>query len=117
MEQQTFTILMAILGGVFAILSGLFGPYISGWFARRLQRSQQKHDASAPTPPTTQQVWERMDRMEARANELEDIMGAAVGALAEVADQWTGPHPKISPRFRAVLEKHGHLPEQWKEDQ
>lgn len=71
----------------------------------RNRRETARDSASTPTPPTTAEVWARMDA-------FETVMRAAVGLLEEVVEQMPpGFSPKLSRRHVAVLHEHGYLPD------
>lgn len=92
------------------LISGAFtlvGTVLAWILARRDKKDQNKHDIQTPTPPTTQEVWKRVDG-------LEKVVRSAVVILGEVADQWDGPHPPIlSKRHVAVLAEEGYMPPEW----
>lgn len=91
------------IAGVAAILIALIG----GWLQNRRESRARVHTDKSPEPPTTQQVWSRLDHQE-------KVLRAAVGVLGEVADQWDGEHPPVlSRRHVAVLTEEGYMPPEW----
>lgn len=63
-----------------------------------------------PDPPTTQQVWDRLDR-------VERVLGSSIVLLGEVAEQWSGSHPPVlSRRHVAVVSDAGYMPPEWDPD-
>lgn len=94
-----------------SIILGAAGVIGAAWIgARAAIRNRREGDADAsrtPTPPTTQQVWERLDRMEVR-------VGALVGVLHSVARQWPAGHsgPALEAEHLRILED--TLPPQWR---
>ena len=73
-----------------------------------LRERRKDHEATrTPAPPTTQQVWERLDR-------VETVLTSSIALLGEVADQWQGPNPPVlSRRHVAVVTKAGYMPPEW----
>lgn len=85
----------------------LVGVVVAAVMQGRRERRKSRDDSKTPAPPTTQQVWERMDR-------VERVLSSAVVLLGEVADQWQGEHPPIlSKRHVAVLTEAGYMPSEW----
>lgn len=63
-----------------------------------------------PDPPTTQQVWDRLDR-------VERVLGSSIVLLGEVAEQWRGEHPPVlSKRHVLVVSDAGYMPPEWDPD-
>jgi hypothetical protein len=89
--------------GSLALFGVVFVALLSTWRDRRKERDATR----TPTPPTTQQVWERLDKMER-------VVQASVAILGEVADQWPHDHvPVLSKRHVAVLMEAGYMPAEW----
>lgn len=89
-----------------AALAGLFGLW--QWVLNRNEeRRKRREAASSPTPPTTAEVWARMDRVEKE-------MRAILGVLYDVAEQWPGIHPPklAADHVRILGDK---LPMEWRE--
>ena len=95
----------------FSIILGASGVLGAAWIAARAsirnRREGNRDAARTPTPPTTLQVWERLDRMETR-------VGALVGVLHDVARQWPAgaSGPVLNEEHLRILED--TLPPQWK---
>lgn len=85
----------------------LIGVLVAAVLLDRRERRRDRDSPKTPSPPTTQQVWERLDR-------VEKVLGSAVVLLGEVADQWQGEHPPVlSKRHVAVLAAAGYMPPEW----
>ena len=85
----------------------LLGVIISGLTQSRREKNKDDRTSKSPSPPTTQEVWQRVDR-------LERVLRASVIILGEVADQWVGDHPPVlSKRHVAVLADEGYMPAEW----
>lgn len=85
----------------------IVGVFVAGWLQSRRERRAAHHASYSPSPPTTQEVWQRVDR-------LERVVRSSVVILGEVADQWSSPHPPVlSKRHVAVLAKEGYMPPEW----
>lgn len=85
----------------------LVGTILAWFLARRDKKDQRVHDVRTPVPPTTQEVWNRLDR-------VEKVLGSSVVLLGEVADQWQGEHPPIlSRRHVAIVTEAGYMPAEW----
>lgn len=69
-------IIAAFVSGGLGFLGGLFALYSS----RRNRRESEAHEDSTPERPTTQQVWDRLDRVERRDTAL-------IRILVDVVDQ------------------------------
>lgn len=92
-----------LIAGLVAIMVALIG----GWLQNRRESKARRHNERTPEPPSTQQVWSRLDHQE-------KVLRAAVGVIAEVADQWDGEHPpRLSKRYVAVLTDEGYMPPEW----
>lgn len=75
--------------------------------AAKLAKEQQTTASQTPTPPSTQEVWARLDK-------VEKVLGSTVVLLGEVADQWQAEHPPIlSRRHVAVVADAGYMPAEW----
>lgn len=94
---------VVLISGAFTLI----GTLLSWFLGRRDKHDQRKHDTSSPSPPTTQEVWQRQDK-------LERVVRSSVVLLGEVADQWEGEHPPVlSRRHVAVLSAEGYMPPEW----
>jgi hypothetical protein len=86
---------------------GLVGIIFVAVYTGRRERRKDREAAKTPAPPTTQQVWERLDR-------VEKVLTSSIALLGEVADQWQGDHPPIlSKRHVAVVSEAGYMPTEW----
>lgn len=93
--------------GFIAGTLALIGVFVAGWLQSRRERRAALHSTYTPTPPTTQEVWQRVDR-------LERVVRSSVVIIGEVADQWQGDHPPVlSKRHVAVLASEGYMPPEW----
>lgn len=92
------------------VLSALFtivGSFVSWFLARRERKDKDRYTSQTPTPPSTQEVWRRLD-------DVEQVVRSAVVLLGEVADQWTADHPPVlSKRHVAILSAKGYMPPEW----
>lgn len=89
--------------GFAAILLAVLGYFLQ----KRERQTTQGYTGRTPTPPTTQEVWQRLD-------EMERVLRSAVFILGEVAEQWPHDHaPILSRRHVAVLAEKGYLPPEW----
>lgn len=92
------------------LISGAFtlvGTILAWVLARRDKKDQRAHDVRSPAPPSTQEVWTRLDR-------VERVLGSSVVLLGEVADQWQGDHPPVlSKRHVAIVTEAGYMPSEW----
>lgn len=89
--------------GSLALIGVLIVAAMQTWRERRKDRDAYK----TPTPPTTQQVWERLDR-------VESVLSSSIILLSEVADQWQGEQPPtLSRRHVATVARAGYLPPEW----
>lgn len=100
--------------GTLAILAVI----VTGWLqsrrerraaerAAKLAREQQQTQSQTPTPPSTQEVWTRLDK-------VEKVLGSTVVLLGEAADQWQGDHPPVfSKRHVAIVSEAGFMPPEW----
>ena len=85
----------------------LVGTVLAWFLARRDKRDQRRHDSQNPTPPSTQEVWTRLDK-------VEKVLGSTVVLLGEVADQWQSEHPPVlSKRHVAIVAEAGYMPPEW----
>ena len=85
----------------------LIGVFVTGWLQSRRERRAAQTAASHPSPPTTQEVWVRMDH-------LERVVRSSIVILGEVAEQWPEDHkPVLSKRHVAVLAAEGYMPPEW----
>lgn len=81
----------------------LVGIVLSWLLARR----DKKEATKTPLPPSTQEIWQRQDK-------LERVMRAALVLLGEVAEQWDGePPPRLTKRHLKILADEGYLPPEW----
>lgn len=104
--------------GFVAGILALIGVIISGWLQSRRERKAAERQAKqaaqhhkvqtqTPTPPSTQEVWTRLDK-------VERVLGSTVVLLGEVADQWQAEHPPVlSKRHVAVVTEAGYMPPEW----
>lgn len=96
-----------LLPGLMSGLLALAGIFLGGFLQSRRERKAAQRTASSPSPPTTQEVWQRLDA-------LEKVVRSSVVLLGEVADQWVGEHPPIlSKRHVSVLAEAGYMPPEW----
>jgi hypothetical protein len=71
------------------------------------EKRKDKAALKTPEPPTTQQVWERLDR-------VEKALRSSVAILGEVAEQWPLDHPPVlSRKHVGVLAEAGYMPPEW----
>lgn len=74
---------------------------------REAARLTAQEDTTKPAPPSTQQVWDRLDR-------VERVLQSSIVLLGEVAEQWQGEHPPVlSRRHVAVVAEAGYMPAEW----
>lgn len=93
--------------GVASGLIGLAGVLAVALLQTWRERRKDKRSDKTPDPPTTQQVWERLDR-------VERVLGSTVVLLGEAADQWQGEHPPVfSRRHVAIVAAAGFMPPEW----
>lgn len=94
------------VGLFIAVVAGGFG--LTQFFLNRgEQRRVRREAAGQPTPPTTAEVWARLDR-------VEQEMRAVLGVLYDVAEQWPGAHPpKLAQHHVRILGD--KLPMEWRE--
>lgn len=89
--------------GSLALVGVIIVAVLQTWRERRKERESTK----TPSPPTTQQVWERLDK-------VETVLGSTVVLLGEVADQWQAEHPPVlSRRHVAIVAAAGYMPPEW----
>lgn len=97
----------SMIATIISALIALAAAIYAGRAARRNRREQEEYAARTPTPPTTQQVWERLDMMDRK-------MAAVSRILREAAEQW--PRDMPGPTFRKadldLLDE--TLPPQWR---
>lgn len=85
----------------------LIGVLIAARLQSVRERRKDKESTKTPAPPTTQQVWERLDR-------VERVLTSSIAIIGEVADQWQGDHPPVlSKRHVAILTAAGYMPPEW----
>ncbi len=85
----------------------IIGVFVAGWLQSRRERRPAQRASYSPSPPTTQEVWQRVDK-------LERVVRSSVVIIGEVADQWQGDHPPIlSKRHVEVLASEGYMPPEW----
>lgn len=100
LEQNWFP---GFVTGSLALLGVVIVAILQTMRDRRKDRSAIK----TPEPPTTQQVWERLDR-------VERVLISSIALLGEVADQWQGDSPPVlSKRHVAVVANAGYMPPEW----
>lgn len=93
--------------GVVSGLIALFGVMFVALLQNNRERRKERSATRNPEPPTTQQVWERLDR-------VERVLGSSVAILGEVANQWPHDHrPILSQRHVLVLTEAGYMPPEW----
>lgn len=81
--------------------------FIAGWLQSKRERHTARTATYTPSPPTTQEVWVRLDR-------VERVMRSSVALLGEVAEQWPHDHvPVLSKRHVSVLQSEGYMPPEW----
>jgi hypothetical protein len=91
----------SVVAGLFALAAALYAQRS----ARRNRVEAETNTNRSPTPPTTQQVWDRLDRLE--------VKFAAMGrVLAQAAEQWPADHegPTFDPDDIEILEDTMPLP-------
>lgn len=85
----------------------LLSVFVAGWLQARRERRAAERQIREPSPPTTQEVWRRLD-------DVERVLRSGMVLLGEVAEQWPGDHaPVLSRRHVAVLAEAGYLPPEW----
>lgn len=85
----------------------LVGTFLAWLLARRDKKDDRKHTTHSPTPPSTQEVWARLDRTEKVAN-------SAVILLEDTADQWPVDSDPVFPkRHVMILSEAGYMPSRW----
>lgn len=85
----------------------LIGTLLAWILARRDKRDERTFNVQTPTPPSTQEVWVRLD-------ETEKVADSAVILLTRAADQWPGENPPILPkRHVMILAEAGKMPSVW----
>jgi hypothetical protein len=91
------------LAGMFSVVVVVVGAVLQN----RRERRNRLDETKTPAPPTTQQVWERLDR-------VERVLGSSIALLSEVADQWQGEHPPVlSKKHVKIVSEAGYLPAEW----
>lgn len=92
------------------LVSGAFtmvGSLLAWWLARRDKREQRVYEVMTPSPPSTQEVWNRLDK-------VERVLGSTVVLLGEAADQWPHDHePVFSKRHVLIVAEAGYMPPEW----
>ena len=97
--------LLSVVTLIVAILAGIFGLW--QWLLNRNEeRRKRREAASQPTPPTTAEVWARLDRVETE-------MRAMLGVLYDVAEQQPGWKPTLAREHVRILGD--KLPMEWRE--
>lgn len=85
----------------------LIGTFLAWVLARRDKKDERQHTGQTPTPPSTQEVWTRLDK-------TEKVADSAVILLGKVADQWPDDSTPVFPkRHVMVLAEEGFMPPQW----
>lgn len=85
----------------------LLGVALAAVLQTRREKLRDREAIRTPAPPTTQQVWERLDRVEV-------VLGSAIVLLSEVADQWKSAQPPVlSKRNVDVIVAAGYMPPEW----
>lgn len=91
---------------------------VTGWLQSRRERRNAEHTAKAerekhketsqtPTPPSTVEVWARLDR-------IERVLSSTVVLLSEAAEQWPkGSSPVFSRKHVAIVSEAGYMPPEW----
>lgn len=93
--------------GLVSGLLALAGIFLGGFLQSQRERNNARRTATSPSPPTTQEVWQRLDN-------LEKVVRSTVVLLGEVADQWVGEHPPVlSKRHVSVVAEAGYMPPEW----
>lgn len=85
--------IVSLVGALLAFAAVIYG----GVSARRNRREQEANVNRSPTPPTTQEVWDRLASTEHK-------LAAAVRIISALGDQWQGPAPTLDPADLAELE-------------
>lgn len=93
------------------LISGAFtfiGTLLAWILARRDKKDERGFTVQTPTPPSTQEVWVRLDA-------TERVADSAVILLGKAADHWPeGVAPPIFPkRHVLVLAEEGKMPPKW----
>lgn len=85
-------------------LLALVGVIVAGFLQSRRERASADRATRTPAPPTTQEVWQRLDS-------TDRILRSALVLLGEVAEQVEKGHPFVlSRRHLLVLSSEGYLP-------
>lgn len=85
----------------------LLGVLIVAMLQTFREHRKDQDSIRTPAPPTTQQVWERLDRVEV-------VLGSSIILLSEVADQWKADKPPVlSKRNVAIVAAAGYMPPEW----
>lgn len=85
----------------------LIGVLVAATLQTFRERRKDRNAIKTPDPPTTQQVWERLDR-------VEKVLTSSIALLGEVADQWKGEHPPVlSKRHVTIVAEAGYMPPEW----
>lgn len=88
-----------------AIIIALIGGGFGLW-QNHLNRGDAAIQRRTPAPPTTVEVWSRLDRIEIE-------MRALLGVVYDVAEQQPGWKPKLDPEHKRILGD--KLPMEWRE--
>lgn len=98
---------MEWLPGLIAGTAAVLVAAVSGYFQNAHAKAQRAIANSTPSPPSTQQVWDRLADYEASFR-------AALEILEELAEQWPGDTPPNLPKKALkVLSEKGYLPSEW----
>lgn len=94
-----------LIAGSFAVLVAV----VSGYFQNRREISDQLTKTTSPTPPSTSEVWQRLDRMEKGFR-------AAMQILETLAEQWPGKcPPELPKKALKTLKEMDMLPPEWED--
>lgn len=88
----------AIITGIFALIAGAYAARS----ARRNKQQEYQHDDRTPSPPTTQQVWDRQNQIE---KDLGAKLQAALTILWQLSEDWPEgvPTPTLDEEALKVL--------------
>lgn len=94
MNESWGTIVAAVIAAAAAIVSGVYAAVS----ARRNRREEDEWAARTPEPPTTQQVWERLDELERKYTAIGNV-------LYTLAEHWPEdqPIPEFDPEDIDIL--------------
>lgn len=98
-------VIVAIAGGVATVIAAVASPAIAGLWTRITQRRA----LATPAPPSTVEVWARMDH-------VERVLRAALSVALKYTEEWPEghPRPKLSRQHVAILIDEGYLDESFK---